>query len=113
MTVYFYKNQPVKSIDCTPLPNFLFEAPFQSLISDSKILYSMILERLDNNLADEYSRIYVYFPIREIAKLLHCGQQKASTTLRKLQYIGLINIKKQGCGKPNIIYPKYPLYNSL
>ena len=27
-------------------------------------------------------------------------------TLRELQYAGLVEIQKQGCGKPNRIYPK-------
>ena len=32
--------------------------------------------------------------------------QKAVNTLRELQYAGLVEIQKQGCGKPNRIYPK-------
>ena len=27
-------------------------------------------------------------------------------TLRELQYAGLVEIQKQGCGKPNRIFPK-------
>ena len=38
--------------------------------------------------------------------MLHCGRQKAVNTLRELQYAGLVEIQKQGCGKPNRIYPK-------
>ena len=34
------------------------------------------------------------------------GRQKAVNTLRELQYAGLVEIQKQGCGKPNRIYPK-------
>ena len=33
-------------------------------------------------------------------------RQKAVNTLRELQYAGLVEIQKQGCGKPNRIYPK-------
>ena len=36
----------------------------------------------------------------------HCGRQKAVNTLRELQYAGLVEIQKQGCGKPNRIFPK-------
>lgn len=70
----------------------------------------MILRRTDlsrkNAWADEYGRIYLYYPINEVVGLLHCGRQKAVNTLRELQYADLISIKKQGCGKPNRIYPK-------
>ena len=51
-------------------------------------------------------RIYLYYPINEVVELLHCGRQKAVNTLRELQYAGLVEIQKQGCGKPNRIYPK-------
>jgi len=59
-----------------------------------------------NGWADEYGRIYLYYPICEVVELLHCGRQKAVNTLRELQYAGLVEIQKQGCGKPNRIYPK-------
>lgn len=70
----------------------------------------MILRRTDlsrkNAWADAYGRIYLYYPINEVVALLHCGRQKAVNILRELQYADLIAIKKQGCGKPNRIYPK-------
>ena len=46
------------------------------------------------------------YPINEVLELLHLGWQKATNTLRELQYTGLVEIQKQGCGKPNRIYPK-------
>ena len=36
----------------------------------------------------------------------HHERQKAVNTLRELQYAGLVEIQKQGCGKPNRIFPK-------
>ena len=70
----------------------------------------MILRRTSlsrkNGWADEYGRIYLYYPINEVVSILNCGRQKAVNTLRELQYADLITIKKQGCGKPNRIYPK-------
>lgn len=94
-----------------PAPNFLFEAPsFKPLSNEAKVLYAFILRRAElsrkNGWADEYGRIYLYYPICEVIALLHCGRQKAVNTLRELQYAGLVEIQKQGCGKPNRIYPK-------
>ena len=54
----------------------------------------------------EHPHTYAYYPICEVVALLHCGRQKAVNTLRELQYAGLVEIQKQGCGKPNRIYPK-------
>ena len=111
MTNTIYIHQPEKSVSFTRLPNFLFEAPtFKPLSNEAKILYAFILRRTDlsrkNGWADEYGRIYLYYPINEVVELLHCGRQKAVSTLRELQYAGLVEIQKQGCGKPNRIYPK-------
>ena len=111
MTKHVYTHEKQKAQSFTQLPNFLFEAPtYQRLTNEAKILYAMILRRTDlskkNHWQDEFDRIYIYYPINEVVKLLNCGRQKAVDTLRKLQYIGLIDIKKQGCGKPNRIYPK-------
>ena len=92
-------------------PNFLFEAPtFKPLSNEAKVLYAFILRRTElsrkNGWADEYGRIYLYYPICEVVDLLRCGRQKAVNTMRELQYAGLVEIQKQGCGKPNRIFPK-------
>ena len=36
----------------------------------------------------------------------HADRDLLHNTLRELQYAGLVEIQKQGCGKPNRIYPK-------
>src|SRR5699024_10510465 len=59
-----------------------------------------------NGWADDCGGIFLYYPICEVVTLLHCGRQKAVNTLRELQYAGLVEIQKQGCGKPNRIFPK-------
>ena len=100
-----------KAFSFTRLPNFLFEAPtFKPLSNEAKVLYAFILRRTElsrkNGWADDCGRIYLYYPICEVVDLLHCGRQKAVNTLRELQYAGLVEIQKQGCGKPNRIFPK-------
>ena len=63
----------------------------------AKVLYAFILRRTElsrkNGWADEYGRIYLYYPICEVVDLLHCGRQKAVNTLRELQYAGLVEIQ--------------------
>ena len=96
MTNTIYIHQPEKAISFTRLPNFLFEAPsFKPLSNEAKVLYAFILRRAElsrkNGWADEYGRIYLYYPICEVVALLHCGRQKAVNTLRELQ-LSLIHI---------------------
>ena len=107
----FYIRQKPPAQSFIQLPSFLFEASsFCSLSNEAKILYAMILRRTElsrkSGWADDYGKIYLYYPINEVCGLLHCGRQKAVDTLRELQYSDLVSIKKQGCGKPNRIYPK-------
>ena len=111
MTNTIYIHQPEKAFSFTRLPNLLFEAPiFNPLSNDAKVLYAFILRRTElsrkNGWADDCGRIFLYYPICEVVDLLHCGRQKAVNTLRELQYAGLVEIQKQGCGKPNRIFPK-------
>ena len=80
---YIHEKPPAQSF--IRLPNFLFEAPsFCSLSSEAKLLYAMILRRTDlsrrNGWADNYGKIYLYYPINEVCELLHCGRQKAVDT---------------------------------
>ena len=65
MTNTIYIHQPEKAVSFTRLPNFLFEAPtFTPLSNEAKVLYAFILRRTDlsrkNGWADEYGRIYLY-----------------------------------------------------
>ena len=93
MTNTIYIHQPEKAFSFTRLPNFLFEAPtFQPLSNEAKVLYAFVLRRAElsrkNGWADEYGRVYLYYPICEVVALLRCGRQKAVNTLRELQYAG-------------------------
>ena len=74
MTNTIYIHQPEKAVSFTRLPNFLFEAPtFKPLSNEAKILYAFILRRTElsrkNGWADEYGRIYLYYPICEVVAL--------------------------------------------
>ena len=102
---YIHQKPPAQSF--IRLPNFLFEAPsFCSLSCEAKLLYAMILRRTDlsrkNGWADDYGKIYLYYPINEVCELLHCGRQKAVDTLRELQYADLVSIKKRGVENPTV-----------
>ena len=108
----YYYGVEAEQFTFVRVPKVLFtdKEHFGGLSNEAKLLYAFILRRADlsrkNGWADEYGRIYLYYPICEVVGLLHCGRQKAVNTLRELQYAELIDIKKQGCGKPNRIYPK-------
>lgn len=74
--------------------------------SDAKVLYACILDRYSlsqkNGWQDDDGRIYIIFPITEAMKILHCSKAKASRIFSQLG--NLIEKKRQGLGKPDIIY---------
>ena len=105
MTNTIYIHQPEKAFSFTRLPNFLFEAPtFQPLSNEAKVLYAFVLRRAElsrkNGWADEYGRVYLYYPICEVVALLRCGRQKAVNTLRELQYAGLWKSRNRAVENP-------------
>lgn len=96
------------------VPKVLFTAEcFKSLSCEAKVLYGLMLDRMSlsikNRWFDEEDRVYIIFTVEEIAVLLNCGTQKAVKLMKELddnQGIGLIEKKRLGLGKPNVIYVK-------
>ena len=60
-----------------------------------------------NNWIDDAGRVYIIFTVEEVMKALGCAEQKAIKLLTELdKKTGLIERKRQGLGKPNLIYVK-------
>ena len=84
---------------------------YQRISSEAKLLYSLLLDRvgisLRNGWKDKQDRVYIIYPIAEIMEEMNCGKNKAVQLLDELeQKAGLIERKRQGLGKPNLIYVK-------
>ena len=81
---------------------------FSGVSTDAKLLYGILLDRLDlsvkNRWADEDGHAYIYFTIGTVQEHLHCGNKKAVKLLKELEDIGLISKKKQFNRQPDIIY---------
>ena len=96
------------------IPKQLFTNDFfKTLSTDAKVLYGLMLDRMSlsikNNWFDAQNRAYIYFSIEDTMQLLNCKKNKAVQTIAELdskQGIGLIEKKRQGQGKPTIIYVK-------
>lgn len=108
---YFY-GQESEQYSFYRIPKLLFTNDyFRQLSCDAKVLYGLMLDRISlsakNGWCDELNRIYIIYTIAEIKEMLNCAEQKANKLLSELDVykgIGLIERKRQGLGKPNIIY---------
>ena len=107
---YFYEEQS-ESYSFYRIPKMLFtEEIFEGLSTDAKILYGLLLDRIslsrESGWLDESRRVFVYYTISNVKKALRCANTKACGLLRELDEFGLIERKRQGLGKPTIIYVK-------
>ncbi len=89
------------------------DARFKGLSSDAKLLYGLMLDRLGlsmkNGWLDSVGRAYIYYKADEIMEDLGCSGYTCTKVLAELdgrKGIGLIERKRQGLGKPDIIYVK-------
>lgn len=94
------------------IPKVLFtEERFKSVSAEAKVLYSFLLDRMSlsakNGWQDKENRVYIIFTIEDIMEAMGCADQKAGKLLYELESkCGLIERKRQGLGKPNLIYVK-------
>ena len=110
----YYRGMEAEQYSFYRVPKILFTAEcFKELSCEAKVLYGLLLDRMSlsmkNHWLDEEERVYIIFTVDEIAELLNCGTQKAVKLLKELDSekgIGLIEKKRLGLGRPNVIYVK-------
>lgn len=86
---------------------------FKGLSSDAKLLYGLMLDRMSlsvkNGWFDQENRAYIYYTVENIMEDLGCARATCTKIMAELDTkkgIGLIEKKRQGLGKPDIIYVK-------
>ena len=107
---YFY-GQSGEMFSYFRVPQILFrDIKFKDLSTDAKTLYGILLDRMGlsvkNGWLDEQGRVYIIFPVQEVMDALGCADNKATKLFRELEKFGLIERKRRGLGKPNLIYVK-------
>ena len=108
---YFYGQQS-EQFSFYRIPKILFsQDKFWNVSTDAKLLYGILLDRMNlsarNGWFDEAGRVYIIFTIEEIKESLGCAEKKAVKLLDELEKKAeLIERKRQGLGKPNLIYVK-------
>ena len=110
----YYRGVEAEQYSFYRIPKMLFtDTIFQDLSCEAKVLYGLMLDRmslsLKNHWMDEEERVYIIFTVNNICDLMNGGTQKAVRLLKELDVktgIGLIEKKRLGLGKPNVIYVK-------
>lgn len=108
---YFY-GQQASQFSFYRIPKILFsDQRYSDLSLEAKILYGILLDRMElstrNHWLDEKGRVYIIFTIEEVMAHLGCANKKAGALLSELEKkADLIYRKRQGLGRPNLIYVK-------
>ncbi|MDE6600972.1 MAG: replication initiator protein A [Lachnospiraceae bacterium] len=110
----YFRGMEAEQYSFYRIPKMLFTVEcFRGLSCEAKVLYGLMLDRMGlsikNRWFDEEDRVYIVFTVEEIAEMMDCGTQKAVKLVKELDAdkgIGLIEKKRLGLGKPNVIYVK-------
>ena len=105
----YYYGEDVLSKSFLILPKELvFTESLAKMSAKSKILYCVLRERLilsaRNNWKDENGRIYLIYSIEKMAQDLFYSRATIMRMMDELENLGLIERRKQGLGKPNLVY---------
>lgn len=111
MTLDYFYGQAGELFSFYRILKALFQEPrFQTLSTDAKTLYGILLDRMSlsvkNGWLDEQGRVFIIFTIEDVKRALCCADNKATKLLRELEKFGLIERKRRGLGKPSLVYVK-------
>jgi hypothetical protein len=83
---------------------------YKTVTAEAKLLYGLLLDRMGlsvkNGWADGDGLVYIYFTVGEVMESLGCGHEKAGKLFAELERVALIDRRKQGQGRPTMIYVK-------
>lgn len=89
----------------------LEDGHYQRLSANAKLLYAVLLNLVSLSQANDWiesgtNRIYIVCPQKEIAYRLGCSLRSAGKTVKELEEFGLLERKKQGQGRPELLFVK-------
>lgn len=107
----YYSIQDVKLFNFFMIPKELIrDKSFASLSTDAKLLYGIMMERLTlsqkNGWVDGQGHVYIIYTIDTLMDDMNCKSTKAFKLMKELESFKLIERKRQGLSRPNLIYVK-------
>lgn len=114
----YYYGKEADQYSFFKIPKILYtDSIFKTLSSDAKVLYAILLDRMSlsmkNEWLDDENKVFIIFTIDEIEETMNIGRNKAINIMKEIQDFGLIEKKRRGLGKPNIIYVKNFLVETI
>ena len=71
------------------MPNVLFTDKYKGLSAEAKLLYGLMLDRMQlsaiNGWCDKNGEVFIFYTIAETSEVLGCGHDKATRLQRELE----------------------------
>ena len=103
----YYSPEMIMQLEFYQFPKWLLTL---DLNSDSKLLYMILLDRyklsLKNGWIDDDNRVYMIYTRSEAMEMLRIGNKKCVKLFDELKEYGLVEERRLGFTKPNILYLK-------
>ena len=111
LTFDYYYGVQAEQFAFYRIPRLLIKDPhFKGLSSDAKLLYGLMLDRMTlsmrNHWLDDENRAYIIYSINNVMEDLSCSKPTCIKIMKELDSFGLIERKRKGLGKPDVIYVK-------
>lgn len=111
LTFDYYYGVQAEQFAFYRIPRLLIkDEHFKGLSSDAKLLYGLMLDRMTlsmrNHWLDDENRAYIIYSISNVMEDLSCSKPTCVKIMKELDSFGLIERKRKGLGKPDIIYVK-------
>ncbi|MCO4339626.1 replication initiator protein A [Staphylococcus agnetis] len=91
---------------------FFTNEQYKKLSNDTKIAYGILRDRVElsikNNWIDDLGNIYFIYTVKHLETILNCGNKKVIKIKKELEEAGLLDQKRLGLNKPNMLYLKKP-----
>lgn len=109
----YLKPQTAARYDFYLIPKLIIDhEAFDGIDYGAKLLYSLMLSRASlsatnaQDFTDEGGNLYIIYTVEQVMENMRCSNKTAIKMIKQLDDIGLIEKKRQGQGKPSIIYVK-------
>ena len=112
VTTNYFWGQDVEMSQFYRVPKALYTGEyFRGISFEAKAIYGMMIDRVSlsikNGWLDEDGKTYIHYSVADIMADTGCGKNKILKCLKELEEdVCLIERKKQGQGRPDIIYVK-------
>lgn len=107
----YYYGQEAEQFSFVKIPQVFFtDETFQKMSCEAKILYGLMLNRMNlsikNEWLDEKNRVFIIYTVEDVMDTMACAKAKAVKIIKELEDMELIEKNRQGFGQPTLIYVK-------